>query len=107
MKKVNNIVVVGVGQMGKGIAQVCLMAGYNVILMDVQENIIENAVTYIENGLNKLEKKGQLRGGTAANILENIKTTTDLIDAVNDADYIIEAIIEKLDIKQKVCKEAL
>jgi enoyl-CoA hydratase/3-hydroxyacyl-CoA dehydrogenase len=108
MRKVNNIVVVGVGQMGKGIAQVCLMAGYNVILMDVQNNIIENAVSYIENGLNKLEKKGQLQGGlTTANILENMKTTTKLIDAVNDADYIIEAIIEKLDIKQKVCKEAL
>ncbi|UCG02846.1 MAG: 3-hydroxyacyl-CoA dehydrogenase family protein [Candidatus Heimdallarchaeota archaeon] len=108
MRKVNNIVVVGVGQMGKGIAQVCLMAGYNVTLMDIQEDIIKNAVNYIKNGLNKLESKGQLLGGlTTTGILKNLNTTTNLIDAVNDADYIIEAIIEKLDIKQKVCKGAL
>jgi enoyl-CoA hydratase/3-hydroxyacyl-CoA dehydrogenase len=108
MRKVNNIVVIGVGQMGKGIAQVCLMAGYNVILMDVQDNIIENAVSYIEFGLNKLEKKEQLQEGlTKANILENMRTTTNLIEAVSDADYIIEAIVEKMDIKQKICKEAL
>ncbi|MFX0211615.1 MAG: 3-hydroxyacyl-CoA dehydrogenase family protein, partial [Candidatus Hodarchaeota archaeon] len=107
-RKVRTIGVIGVGQMGKGIAQVCLMAGYNVVLMDVQDEIIENAVSYIENGLNKLESKGKLtKGLTAANILDNMKTTTNLIDAVNDADYIIEAIIEKLDIKQKVCKEAI
>ena len=107
MRRVKNIVVVGVGQMGQGIAQVCLMAGYNVTLMDVQENIVENAVSYIENGLNKLELKGQLQKGSTVNILENLRTTTNLSKAVNDTDYIIEAIIEKLDVKQKVCKEAL
>ncbi|MFX0050138.1 MAG: 3-hydroxyacyl-CoA dehydrogenase family protein [Candidatus Hermodarchaeota archaeon] len=108
MSKVKNITVVGVGQMGKGIAQVCLMAGYKVILMDVEDNIIENAVSYIKNGLTKLEEKGQLREGlTTDNILKNTKTTTNLIDAVIDADYVIEAIIEKLEIKQKVCRETL
>lgn len=108
MRKIKTIVVIGVGQMGKGIAQVCLMAGYNVVLMDVQDEIIEKAVSYIENGLTKLESKGKLPGElTAASILNNMKTTTSLIDAVTDADYIIEAIIEKLDIKQKICAEAI
>ncbi len=108
MRNVKNIAIVGVGQMGKGIAQVCLMAGYNVILNDVQNTIIENAASYIENGLKKLEKKGQLHGElTAAYILEKLDTTTNLVDAVANADYIIEAIVEKVEIKQKVCKKAL
>jgi enoyl-CoA hydratase/3-hydroxyacyl-CoA dehydrogenase len=105
MKQVKTIVVIGVGQMGKGIAQICLMAGYNVILNDVNSDIINNAVTYIENGLLKLEKKKRLLGDlSTVNILEKMTTTTDLIEAVTKADYIIEAIVEKLDIKQKVCK---
>ena len=108
MRKVNNIVVVGVGQMGKGIAQVCLMAGYNVTLVDIKNEIIEKAVTYIENGLNKLEIKGKLpEGFKSAVILAKMKKTTNMIEAVNDADFVIEAIIEKLDIKQKVCREVI
>ncbi len=108
MKTVENIIVVGVGQMGKGIAQLCLMAGYHVILNDVKNDIIKNAVTYIENGLKRLEKKGQLRGKLmVTDILARMETTTDLIEAVKEADFIIEAIVENLDIKQKVCKTAL
>jgi len=108
MRKVKNISVVGVGQMGKGIAQVCLMAGYDVTITDVQATILEHAVSYIVNGLNKLEEKGQLQEGVPAlTILAKLNTTTNLADAVANADYIIEAIVEKLDIKQKVCKEAL
>ena len=108
MKKVNNIVIVGVGQMGKGIAQVCLMAGYNVTLVDIKNEIIEKAVSYIENGLNKLETKGKLPEGLkTVDILSKMKKTTNLIEAVKDADFVIEAIIEKLDIKQKVCREVI
>ena len=108
MGKVNNIVVVGVGAMGKGIAQVCLMAGYNVTLVDMEDKIIENAVSYIEKGLNKLETKGKLpEGMKAADILAKMKETTNLIEAVHNADFVIEAIIEKLNIKQKVCGEVI
>ena len=108
MVKVNNIVVVGVGAMGKGIAQVCLMAGYNVTLVDIKEEIIEKAVSYIEKGLNKLETKGKLpEGMKAADILAKMKKTTNLTDAVHNADFVIEAIIEKLNIKQKVCGEVI
>ena len=108
MVKVNNIVVVGVGAMGKGIAQVCLMAGYNVTLMDIEDTIIEKAVSYVEKGLNKLETKGKLPEGIkAADILAKMKRTTNLIDAVHNADFVIEAIIEKLNIKQKVCGEII
>ncbi len=108
MRKVNNIVVVGVGQMGKGIAQICLMAGYNVTLLDIENEIIEIAVSYIENGLSMLETKGKLPEGLKiVDILSRMKKTTNFNEAVNDADLVIEAIVEKLDIKQKVCKEVL
>lgn len=102
------IVVVGVGDMGKGIAQVCLMAGNSVTLVDIGEEIIDKAVLYIENGLAKLETKGKLpKGITAADILAKMKKTTILSEAVKDADFVIEAIIEKLPIKQKVCKDVI
>ncbi len=108
MGKVNNIVVVGVGAMGKGIAQVCLMAGYNVTLVDIEDKIIENAVSYIEKGLDKLETKGKLpERMKAADILAKMKKTKNLIEAVHNADFVIEAIIEKLNIKQKVCGEII
>ncbi|MHA2295606.1 MAG: 3-hydroxyacyl-CoA dehydrogenase family protein [Candidatus Hodarchaeales archaeon] len=108
MNKVRNIVVIGVGDMGKGIAQVCLMAGYNVTLVDIKDEIIEKAVSYIENGLKKLERKQKLPVGLkAAEILLKMKRTTNLVEAVKDADFVIEAIIEKLDVKQEVCKEII
>ncbi|MHA2247178.1 MAG: 3-hydroxyacyl-CoA dehydrogenase family protein [Candidatus Hodarchaeales archaeon] len=108
MGKVNNIVIVGVGAMGKGIAQVCLMAGYNVTLVDIEDKVIEKASSYIEEGLNKLETKGKLpERMKTADILAKMKKTTNLIEAVHNADLVIEAIIEKLNIKQKVCSEVI
>ncbi|MFX1510972.1 MAG: 3-hydroxyacyl-CoA dehydrogenase family protein [Promethearchaeota archaeon] len=108
MKSITNIVVLGVGAMGKGIAQVCLMAGYHVTLVDIKNEIIENAVAYIEGGLKKLESKGKLpQGMKTSDILENMRRTTNLSDVVKNADFVIEAIIEKLDIKQKVCREVI
>ena len=107
MKTTKNIVVVGVGQMGKGIAQISLMAGYKVTLMDIQDDLIDNAVSYIKNGLNKLESKGKLPKGVTKAIIDNLKTTTNLIEAVTNADFVIEAIVEKVDIKQRICKEVL
>ncbi|MFX1254329.1 MAG: 3-hydroxyacyl-CoA dehydrogenase family protein [Promethearchaeota archaeon] len=106
MRKIKNVVVIGVGDMGKGIAQVCLMAGYNVTLVDIKDEIIEKAVSYIETGLKKLEAKNKLSGLQAADILSKMKTTTNLKSAVTDAGFIFEAIIEKLDIKQKICRES-
>ena len=108
MGKVDDIVIVGVGAMGKGIAQVCLLAGDNVTLMDIEAKIIENAISYIEKGLNKLEKKGKLpEEMKSADILAKMKKTTNLIEAVQDADFVIEAIIEKLDAKRKVCSDII
>ena len=98
---IKNIVVVGTGLMGNGIAQVSLMAGYNVTLIDISQEIIDKAVANIEGGLNKLESKGVLN---AAENIARMKSSLDLASAVKDADLIIEAVVEDMDVKKKIFK---
>ncbi len=98
---VKNIVVIGVGLMGTGIAQVSLMAGNNVTLVDLSQEIIDKAFENIKGGLTKLESKGVLN---AAENLARMKTNLDLASAVKDADLIIEAVVEDMDEKKTVFK---
>ncbi|MFX0003885.1 MAG: 3-hydroxyacyl-CoA dehydrogenase NAD-binding domain-containing protein [Candidatus Hodarchaeota archaeon] len=105
MSDIKNIVTLGVGLMGQGIAQVALMAGYNVTLVDINDELVNKAYKGIEVGLKKSEEKGALgEGVNAANILAKCKKSTDLASAVRDADMVIEAVIERMDIKKQVCK---
>ncbi|MFX1409834.1 MAG: 3-hydroxyacyl-CoA dehydrogenase NAD-binding domain-containing protein [Promethearchaeota archaeon] len=105
MSNVKNIVMLGFGDMGKGIAQVCLMAGYNVMAVDVDDEIIEKGFEYVKTGFEKLETKGMLpEEKNAKDYLTQLRTTKDLIEAVKDADLVIEAVVEKLDLKQNLCK---
>ena len=101
MVDVKNIVVIGVGLMGNGIAQVSLMAGYNTTLVDISQEFIDKAVASIEGGLNKLESKGVLN---AAENIARMKSSLDLVSAVKDADLIIEAVVEDMDVKKKIFK---
>jgi enoyl-CoA hydratase/3-hydroxyacyl-CoA dehydrogenase len=98
---VKNIVVIGVGLMGNGIAQVSLMAGYNVTLVDIKQEFIDKAVENIKGGLTKLESKGVLN---AAENIARMKTNLDLASAVKDADLIIEAVVEDMDVKKNIFK---
>ncbi len=108
MTEIKNIVALGVGLMGEGIAQVALMAGYNVTLVDIKDELINKAYAGIEAGLKKSEEKGQLgEDVTAVNLLAKCKKNTDLASAVKDADMVIEAVIEKMDIKKQVCKTVM
>ena len=105
MVEVKNIVVVGGGLMGNGIAQVSLMAGYNVTLVDIKDEFLDKAFANIEKGLKKSESKGQLGEGiTADALMAKLKRTLDLASAVKDADYTVEAVIEKMDVKKDVFK---
>ncbi|MFX1290467.1 MAG: 3-hydroxyacyl-CoA dehydrogenase NAD-binding domain-containing protein [Promethearchaeota archaeon] len=101
MVDVKNIVVIGVGLMGNGIAQISMMAGYTTTLVDISQEIIDKAVAGIEGGLNKLESKGILK---VAEVLVRMKTSLDLASAVKDADLIIEAVVEDMDVKKKIFK---
>lgn len=105
MVEIKNIVVIGAGLMGHNIAQISLMAGYNVTLVDIKDEFIDNGASKIEEGLKKLESKGQLGEGiTTANLMGKLKKTIDLASAVKDADFIIEAVVENMDVKKQVFK---
>ena len=108
MADIKNIVTLGVGLMGQGIAQVALMAGYNVTLVDIKDELVNKAYSGIELGVKKSEEKGILGEGiTTVDIMGRCKKSTDLASAVKDADMVIEAVIEKMDIKKQVCKTTM
>lgn len=95
------IMVVGAGQMGSGIAQVAAQAGYHVLLNDLNEQLVENGVKTIEKNLERSVAKGRITGEDKKFILKKIRPTTDLSEGSN-ADLVIEAVIENMDIKGKL-----
>ncbi|MHA1723658.1 MAG: 3-hydroxyacyl-CoA dehydrogenase NAD-binding domain-containing protein [Promethearchaeota archaeon] len=104
MVDVKNVLVLGAGLMGSGIAQVSIMAGYNVTLVDIKQEFVDNGVKKIEGGIKKLEAKGQLN---AAEVMGRLKTSIDLASAVKDIDIVLEAVIEKMEVKKDVCKTVM
>ncbi|TFG28206.1 MAG: 3-hydroxyacyl-CoA dehydrogenase family protein [Promethearchaeota archaeon] len=100
-QEVRNIAIIGAGLMGNGIAQISLMAGYNVMMVDVKQEFIDKGVAAIEDGLKRLEAKGQLN---AAEVMGKFRTSLDLASAVKDTDFIIEAVVENMDVKKSVFK---
>lgn len=103
---IRTITVIGAGTMGREIVQVALMAGFDkVVLNDVKEEIITEAVKYIKDGLNKIESKGKLKDSLTAELLmTRLMKETELSKAVKDADFIIEAVPEIMDLKQELFK---
>ncbi|MEM3390714.1 MAG: 3-hydroxyacyl-CoA dehydrogenase/enoyl-CoA hydratase family protein [Archaeoglobaceae archaeon] len=94
------VVVVGAGTMGHGIATVCATAGHGVELVDVSEDVLESAKMKIGWSLKKLEEKREIK--SAIDVLQKIKTTTNLVKASKDADFVIEAVVEKTEVKKEV-----
>jgi len=84
------------------------MAGYNVTAVDISDDLIEKGLEYIKTGFEKLESKGKLpEGSSAVEYLAKLKTSKVIKDVVRDADLVIEAVVEKLDVKQKLCKDVI
>jgi enoyl-CoA hydratase/3-hydroxyacyl-CoA dehydrogenase len=108
MAEMKNILVLGSGLMGSGIGQVALMAGYNVTMVDVDDKFVNSGVAKIEEGLKKLEAKGTLgEGVTASALLAKCNKSSNLASAVKNADIVIEAVVEKMDVKKNVCKTTM
>ncbi|WP_217586379.1 3-hydroxybutyryl-CoA dehydrogenase [Lentibacillus saliphilus] len=99
--EMNTIMVVGAGQMGAGIAQVCAQSGFNVLLNDMNENALEKGLSGIEKRLLRAVEKGKLTDQEKSDALERINGSTALEDA-KTCDVVIEAIVEKIDVKTKV-----
>ena len=103
--EIKNITVLGSGIMGHGIAQVSAMAGYNVILRDIEQQFLDKAMEKIKWSLDKLVSKEKISESQRDEIFSRIKPIVDLKDAVHDCDLVIEAVPEIMDLKKKVYAE--
>ncbi|MER6504897.1 3-hydroxyacyl-CoA dehydrogenase family protein [Streptomyces sp. NPDC001455] len=95
------LAVIGAGLMGSGIAQVSAQAGWDVVLRDVTDEALARGRDTIGASYEKFVSKGKLEAADAEAALARITTTTDL-DAVADADVVVEAVFEKLDVKHEI-----
>lgn len=98
---IRNIAIVGAGTMGSGIAQVCATYGYTVTLIDVVPEQLERAQTAIRQSVEKLHAKGRITDAQRDSALSGIRTSTEMKDAA-DADLVVEAVVERLEVKQEV-----
>jgi 3-hydroxybutyryl-CoA dehydrogenase len=98
------VAVIGSGLMGAGIAQVAATAGHQVVLRDVTDQALERGVAGIRTSLDRFAAKGKLSAEDAAGALERITTTADL-EAAADADIVVEAVFETIEIKHEVFRE--
>ena len=99
-----NVAVIGAGTMGSGIAQVAAQAGHNVVLFDTHKEAVDKALAGLRKILDKLVEKGKFTAEQADGIHGRITPASDLKDLVGSG-LVIEAIIEDLDIKQKLFAE--
>ena len=102
---IKNITILGSGIMGHGIAQVSAMAGYNVILRDIEQQFLDKAISKIKWSLDKLVSKEKISKDEGDKIISRIKLVVDLGDAVRDCDLVIEAVPEIMELKKKVYAE--
>lgn len=96
--------VIGSGQMGSGIAQVCAMKGLQVTLIDIKDAQLEGAKKGISTSLGKLESKGLLGSETAATVLARLQFSTQM-QSLKEVDIVIEAVSENETLKMKIFRE--
>ena len=101
---IKHVMVIGAGQMGGGIAQVCAQAGFDVTLNDISEEAYEKGLGVITKNLSRGVEKGRMTEEEKEAALGRIRKSTDLSDAKH-ADLIIEAAVEKMEIKQSIFKQ--
>lgn len=102
---INRIAVLGSGIMGHGIAQVSAMAGYSVVLRDIEQSFLDKAMEKIKWSLNKLVEKEKLTQAEADRIFARITPVIDLKQALSGVDLLIEAVPEDMNVKKKVYAE--
>jgi 3-hydroxybutyryl-CoA dehydrogenase len=103
MAEIQNVFVVGAGLMGSGITQVCAQSGYKVWMSDVSQEALQKALKNIRWSVEKFVEKGKL-AEPVETIMSRITPVTDY-EAASQADLVIEAVFEKLDLKQEVFRK--
>ncbi len=103
--EIKTICVLGAGTMGSGIAQVAAQSGYEVILRDMNDEFLSKGMSMVRRSLERLAKVGQIESSLVEVALSRIRTTTDMIEAAMASQVVIEAVPEKLALKQSIYKE--
>ena len=105
LEDINTVVVLGAGNMGHGIAEVAALAGYDVNMRDISEELVQDGYDQIEWSLEKLAEHNQITDEEAADAAARIRPLVDMSEAVGSADVVIEAVPERMDIKKDVYQE--
>lgn len=106
MSTIDTVAVVGAGTMGHGIAQVCAMAGYDVALADASAELAQRGLDRIRDNLREGARRGKLTEDDVATHLSHVTVAATLEEAVDAAHMVIEAVPERLDLKQDVLRRA-
>ena len=102
--EIERIGILGAGAMGSGIAQVCAQVGYEVVMRDIADEFVQRGLKNIEGFLSKGVEKGKLSEKDKEEALGRIKGTTEVSD-LKDVDFVIEAVLEDLELKKQVFRE--
>lgn len=105
MSTINQITVIGSGVMGHGIAQISAMAGYEVVIRDIQQSFLDKAMEKITWSVNKLAEKKKINQTEAEKIISRIHPIVDIQQSLKNSELIIEAVPEDLRLKHKVYQE--
>jgi 3-hydroxybutyryl-CoA dehydrogenase len=105
IETIRTVAVLGAGTMGNGIAHVFARSGYDVILRDVEQPYLDRALETISKNLDREIKKGKLAEAEKPTVLQRVRPTTDMA-ALARADFAVEAVPERLDLKLAVLRDA-
>jgi 3-hydroxybutyryl-CoA dehydrogenase len=98
---INKVGVIGAGTMGSGIAQVFAQAGYDVVMIDIEQRFIDNGIANIKKSLAKMVEKAKITQEAMDKTLGKIKTGLDL-NLIKDCQMVVEAVLEKVELKKEI-----
>ena len=102
---IKKVCVIGSGTMGAGIAQVSAQAGYGTTLVDIRQELLDRGMSKIKESLGKFVEKEKIKQEEMNEALARLLTSVDMKDAAKDADYVVEAVFEKADVKLPIFEQ--
>jgi 3-hydroxybutyryl-CoA dehydrogenase len=102
---IKKVCVIGSGTMGNGIAQTSAQAGYETTMVDVNQELVDRGMSAIKTSLDRFVKKGTMKQDDVDKIIARLHTSTNIKDAAKDADYVIEAVFERAEVKMPVLQQ--
>jgi len=102
---IKKVCVIGSGTMGAGIAQVSSQAGYETTMVDIRQEFLDRGINKIKASLGKFLEKGKIELEEMNEALARLRTSVDMKDAAKDADYVVEAVFERADVKLTIFEQ--